>query len=1666
MRWIAPGLGLIAAAMALALPACSPELTGPSPQLQSPTDAEPTTDPSFSCSQQLEAWITIKGQGFSPLVVDTIDSDKEPSLALPTLKLVRSADVNGQADDQEKSVTLQSAGQDAQVRWIDDKTIQVKHSPDLALLPGVYDLSVTNANGNSASQPAAFGVVAPPSISGLEPELTCVAQGQRTLVISGQNFLVHGDKLPSFTIADKTYPGAEPQDCAALADIFGGAQLCQKLSITIAQEDLPAGTHDVQITNPAPAACVNTPDQDASRLTIVAPPQVSGVDTEPLCATQLDYAQLKISGQGFIALGAQDQQTLPSVRIGDKTYLASAAEQCEPINTLKSTLAQRCSSLTISVPAGDHAQALGVDDTHIKRDVAVINPDPVGCQSEEDAKLTFVPEPQVSQISPNLVCLAQGQGSLSVTGRFFLGVDAALPEVLVDGQSYPATALGDCQDLPTDHATGVKSCTSLEVTLPMAAIDAGIYALEVVNPAPAACTSSQGQQLINVPPPSLAAVAQGATCLSGQGASLTLQGQGFITQGGELPAVVIGGVMAQVTDAQDCQPFMGEASVQSCNTLQVELAQDTLQPGDHLIQVTNPGSITCANTEMISLTVLDGPQVQSVTPDFFCNQGQEITINVTGVNFYKVGNLEPNVVIDGQSFTADSTSGCAPLAQVTDAQACTGLSVRLPAGSATPGPQDIFVQGPAPLACLGSASSALIAGPPVIAQAAPAQVCSGAGFDGMVTLTGSNFLQINGQNPTITANGQALTATLSQCAPVAQINGAQACAQIDLSVPLALRDQAITFELTNPTPANCGSSSIVLPLEPTPQIDTVTPLRLCYTGGSLNLQGQDFQQSMSVSLGATQADMVSVNMTGTQATATFNSPPTAGEYTLSATNPNSCTSDFSTPVRVVEGPKVFFVDPPITYNGINTQVTIYVSGLYGGLVTSAALVDDMGNQTMLAITVDPAKPNTVQAVIPKDLLPANTPNASYDLIVTDDVNCAGLGQDLLKITNELNLAIDTISPPFGWTSSTTGVTITAKDPAPQGQVQFAPTPRAYINPSNAQPGDIARELRSVLFNDATELSGIVPDGLPVGDYDVIVINPDGSVGLLPAGFQVTQEPPPLIDTVTPGSWKTNEAALAVTITGQNFRNPTTEIFCQDPGGAIDQAVTTVTTFTADTISMTANTSTLDHLSVCYIRVTNDDNTWAEYAPITVTNPAGNFVSFKPGTMMTVARRWAAATSSAPSRSARFIYSIGGDDGALAGAKSSLEAAPLNRFGEPGDWFELRNALPAPRTGASAVRVEDFVYLVGGHDGTQAVNTVLRAQVLDPLRVPSITNVELGFDEFEIGIAAGVYYYRVSAVMAANDPYNPGGETLASEPQAVRVPGGGIDLTLAWAPVQGAVEYRVYRSAAPDQPVGNEELLAVVQAPTTSFNDNSQTMTTMGVKPLPLGSLGVWHQVATLNQARYAHGATSAPDPDTANTHYLYAIAGHSGASVLGSYEHLQITVTGPGQQSIATTATTGLVPLLVPRHELKVLTGTPDNSSYLSGPVIYVLGGKTATGTSRRIDYATVNNDGTLGLWVQTSDMQRTRAGYAAALANNNMVTAAGQNASPSSTADKGELCDGVACPTPGIDRWSSLANVNLLDRYLVADVSFNGFLYICGGVTAGNVATDTIDYSPLGGTP
>ena len=129
------GVGVFCFA-AFAISGCNNRIEGPSPEISA-------LDPQAVCNAQLTTAVTISGDAFSPLPVETLAD--EPALLLPTVVLTHATDLAGGAG----SAAETGIPADEHVRWSDQQTLVFDVFPALALDAGLYDVSVTNPNGDA-----------------------------------------------------------------------------------------------------------------------------------------------------------------------------------------------------------------------------------------------------------------------------------------------------------------------------------------------------------------------------------------------------------------------------------------------------------------------------------------------------------------------------------------------------------------------------------------------------------------------------------------------------------------------------------------------------------------------------------------------------------------------------------------------------------------------------------------------------------------------------------------------------------------------------------------------------------------------------------------------------------------------------------------------------------------------------------------------------------------------------------------------------------------------------------------------------------------------------------------------------------------------------------------------------------------------------------------------------------------------------------------------------------------------------------------------------------------------------------------------------------------------------------------------------------------------------
>jgi cysteine-rich repeat protein len=923
----------------------------------------------------------------------------------------------------------------------------------------------------------------------------------------------------------------------------------------------------------------------------------------------------------------------------------------------------------------------------------------------------------------------------------------------------------------------------------------------------------------------------------------------------------------------------------------------------------------------------------------------------------------------------------------------------------------------------------------------PASVCRGNEPAQLMLRSAVGFLRVEGVPPVFGFDGSETTATLEDCrALTGVLSLIERCtlATLDLPGPLGVGDYAITVR--NPTTIACGDVAAFSVADP-PLVTDVTPLEVCEGPSAFRIDGSGFVAGSRVDFSGIEPDRRAL-VSAARLDVEFDALE-PGSYDVTVSNGFACDSTFVDPVVVRSNPTVFFVDPEIVFNGITVAGTVYVANVNRASVTSVAIrrTGTFDALRDLVFQYDPARPGRVSVEIPAGLAVG-----SWDIVLTDGLGCVGETVGSFAVTDRLDVILAGIDPPFADPASSTDARV--RSPEPGGLAVGA---RVYLSP---RAGGVAAALGSVAFARPTELTGVVGAGLAVGDYDLIVVNPDGRVGLLESAFRVNPDPAPVISGISPQSIP-NSSTQRVRAAATGVRPGATATLLCDDDGTRSTVATTDPVVDATGISLLVP-SGLAEGTVCVVRVTNDDGAWGEFSALAVTNPAENISAFLPEAPLFTARARAGVAASRATLATRFVYVAGGtgDSGAL----DSVEVGLLDSFGRIVTWRQAAEALPTPRTDATLLSVGRFLYLVGGTIGGTPSTSVQRALVLDPAQVPTIGDISVSLAED--GLERGLWSYRVSAVQGLGDPSNPGGESLPSDPLPFRVPlsvDGRVHVRLEWSEVPGAALYRVYRTPTADLASGSERLVAIVPAPITSWLDDGTVEVGTAV-PRQIGDTGRWHEAPALTTARALAGVTAARDPVDPASWHIYAVGGTStGANSLDTAERLTVVNLPDGSATLGPW-TPEADTLAVGRRDLAALTldGTSSLAVGAGESYVYAGAGRTAGGGANgTVDAAAVLAGGALAPWTTEASVTPARAGYASVAAANQLWVFGGQNGSASSSTASATACD-PACPE--LANWNS-TGINLdVGRIDARATLESGRIFVVGGRTGAGAFTSSVE--------
>ncbi|MFW5879055.1 MAG: hypothetical protein ACOCVR_04470, partial [Myxococcota bacterium] len=844
----------------------------------------------------------------------------------------------------------------------------------------------------------------------------------------------------------------------------------------------------------------------------------------------------------------------------------------------------------------------------------------------------------------------------------------------------------------------------MTATIGQDALSTGPALVYVENPEPAACSGSNDDAFFLVPPPELAGVEPPAICADGEGAVLTLTGQNFVTVGAEKPVVTLSGNVIDPADVtpQDCTEVDAVGTtVGLCETVLVTFSTTMFTAGEEIsVSITNPTPGGCADTYSDTLPVVAPPEITGAVPALVCTEDGSRSFVLEGQGFVSVDGALPTISFGGVEGSVDSLSGqCEDLTFGTlSAQSCTQAEVTAPAGPLAPGAVEVTLTNPAPLSC-GMSSSTVLMAPPalLLTEAIPPSLCDGSG-EMEVELRGDGFLIMGAEEPEVRLDGVVTTpVSIEGCTPIDLPDGTsiQSCSSINVMFNPDGLGGPVSVRVTNPdsgqdVPGCAVESSDILAVGPPPTVSTVAPSAFCEGGAvSLTLGGEGFTQHTSVWLTGDLGDLPAASVTfdsDTQLTASWvegEAPPDS--YDVSVSNGPGCESTLLAAVDVMPTPLVFFVDPEVVYDGMSTQVTIYVSGLTAD-ASEISLMGPSGQMEILTGSAAPDDPNKIIATIPENL-----EAGAWDVVVVSQEGCVGELTGGLEITDSLTVAIDSISPDYVSPSEPTAVTVNAVESLDPGFVDFQDTPRLYLNPAGAT-GAVAAPLSAVVFVDTKTLTAVVPGGMDPGVYDLIAVNPDGSAGVLDDALTVTLDEPPVVSVVVPGTLTNDAGDHFAELRGSNFDavgGVSVSMLCRAPDGTKTgelAAVVDDASLTESSVSANFPTENLLEDSVCVIKLTNSDGASFRYSAVSIKNPSYNLSPWTAVSPMNEARRAHSLVAGRPTEASRYLYAMGGDEGDGTALKTSVEQVSVGLFGDLGSWRYGRTELPAGRTFAGVARI--------------------------------------------------------------------------------------------------------------------------------------------------------------------------------------------------------------------------------------------------------------------------------------------------------------------------------------------------------------------------------------------
>ena len=424
----------------------------------------------------------------------------------------------------------------------------------------------------------------------------------------------------------------------------------------------------------------------------------------------------------------------------------------------------------------------------------------------------------------------------------------------------------------------------------------------------------------------------------------------------------------------------------------------------------------------------------------------------------------------------------------------------------------------------------------------------------------------------------------------------------------------------------------------------------------------------------------------------------------------------------------------------------------------------------------------------------------------------------------------------------------------------------------------------------------------------------------------------------------------------------------------------------------------------------------------------------------------------------YVYIIGGTTGTGAAAsQSTVVAAKVNADGSMGSWSTLQSFTTA-RYSHGSVAVNGFLYIMGGCSTKSALFTVdcnADANLLTDYQYAQIYNggggAPTGWTQsantmitarlrHQVVVANG-YMYAISGCSAWQTFPTVGCTALTSSVNYAKINTATGDVG-AWASTTATVTAREYFAA-----VTYDGYIYVIGG-CTAINCTSTTKAIQYAKP----------DAATGNITSWNTNPTGLPTGWT-DGNYVRAVSAGNNLYVFNTTSSAYTTIDATTHQVNGDSGWTAGPSQITTYNDgtLEVVT---------NGKYIYELGGiKSGSGTSNIVVYVAINSNGSLGnSWNYTRFTDPGRHdNFVAAIYGGYLYIASGYNSL--STYDTGKDSQYASINDDGsLGKWVVGPKLQQ-SRVCTGGVAYNGYLYTVGGLV-GSTKQDTFEWTALQTTP